>query len=260
MRQLGQHFMTDQYALRAIVDALGLSSNDTIIEIGPGKGAITDKLREERRKKRKKIRVIAIEKDGALAKVLQKKYAGEQHTQVLLGDALVLLPRITSFSSLTSFPYKIVGNIPYYITGKLLRVITELENPPQCTVLTVQREVADRLTAKPPRMNLLGAIAQHAGNIEIIKHLKPGAFSPPPKVRSSIIKIAAMHPHTKKDAAYYQFLKTAFAYPRKKLINNLSPRYPRERIANTFRQLNLVSTIRAHELSTKNLEALYALL
>lgn len=182
MQKLGQHFLINKSALRKIAEAVDIQEGDTIIEIGPGHGELTKELLAisvERLDKNpaegKGIKIIAIEKDPALAQELRKNFqfstrppdrqvsnAQIQNSKFIIhnsiieiieGDAREILPSIIHHSSFVIHNYKLVGNIPYYLTGYLLRIISELENKPSLCVFTIQKEVAERIVAQPPKMN-----------------------------------------------------------------------------------------------------------
>src|SRR6185369_6737037 len=179
MQKLGQHFLKNKSALRLIAEALDLKSDDTVIEIGPGHGELTDVAAD--------ATWVAIEKDGELVKKLKEKFENETRVEIIEGDALKILAEVTTrFSGAT---YKIAGNIPYYITGHLLRVISELEEKPTRCVFTIQKEVAERIIAAPPHMNRLAASVQVWAKPKILKMLPAEDFSPPPKVDSAIIEL-----------------------------------------------------------------------
>ncbi len=220
MEKLGQHFLINQAAIHKIIAALELKINETIIEIGPGRGALTMPLIEKCRSLACKI--IAIEKDQRLANELTNKLVNKESLiEVVRGDALKLLPNLIINYQPQDTNYKIVGNIPYYITGILLRVLSELNPKPRKIVLTIQREVAQRLVAKPPKMNLLAAITQFWSQPEIINYLKPTDFEPPPKVTSAIILLTPNHDFGADPQNYYAFAKILFKQPRKTILNNL---------------------------------------
>ena len=264
MRRLGQHWMVDTDAIRAMVNALELCEGDVIVEIGPGKGALTLPL--VKRCQGLGCMVIAIEKDKNLIKILRNTIEiNRSKVELIEGDALKIIPQVISHYKLSleaargrqTASYKLVGNIPYYITGRLLRLITESKKPPALAVLTIQRDVAERLTATPPRMNLLAAAVQYAAQPEIIMQLTPGSFYPSPKVRSSIMKITDIRAPDKEAAgAYYRFIKAAFAQPRKQLAHCLAKMYGRENVLKTFSRLGMPPTVRAHELNLSQLESL----
>lgn len=221
-QKLGQHFLKNQSAVKKIIESLDLKSGDTVIEIGPGEGALTFPLLEAAKKISAKV--VAIERDHELVEsIKQKVVSGE--AEILEGDALRVLPELTARYLLPATSYKVVGNIPYYITGHLLRIISELENKPELSVLMVQKEVAERICAKPPKMNLLAAITQLWADPELILRLKPGDFDPPPKVHSAVIRLVTSDSRLATSGEvehYYQIVKTIFKQPRKTAANNLA--------------------------------------
>ena len=207
-KSLGQHFLVCLWVTDTIIDAAELSSHDTVIEIGPGTGALT-RVAASRVK-----RLIAVEKDERLADQLtadlQKE--GIDNVEVVKGDILrVLKSPLTLFQSgdfapsfikgrraaisletckLPATTYKLVGNIPYYLTGRLMRLVFETAHKPSRIVFTIQKEVAERIVAEPPSMSILALSVQAFGHPHIIKRVPPGCFSPPPDVESAIISIS----------------------------------------------------------------------
>ena len=219
--RLGQHFLKNKSAVGKIVAALDLSKEDTVIEIGPGKGALTFPLVNECKKI--SCRIVAVEKDHRLVSWLSSELVNWRRVvNVTRGDALKILPKL--INQLTNQPinYKIIGNIPYYITGKLLRLLGGLEVKPKCIVLTIQKEVAHRLLARPPKMNLLSAAVQFWASVSLVASISKKDFSPPSKVDSAVIKIMPLkNYHAAHEKKYYQFIKIVFKQPRKTLFNNL---------------------------------------
>lgn len=218
-RYLGQHFLINKNKLRKIADALELKGGDIVIEIGPGHGELTKELRI----KNKELRIIAIEKDKELARSLKEKFSQDKNIEIIEGDALKTLPRLIQNSEPRIKNFKIVGNIPYYITGYLFRIIGELGNKPSLIIFLIQKEVAERICAEPPKMNLLAASVQFWAKPEIIGYVSRKDFSPPPKVESAIIKITIYdrQPTEKNAEIYYRFIKIIFKQPRKTILNNL---------------------------------------
>jgi 16S rRNA (adenine1518-N6/adenine1519-N6)-dimethyltransferase len=219
MQKLGQHFLKNTAVLEKIVDALALADGDCVTEIGSGHGELTAPLM--RAAKKENCTVTGIEKDHALIPALMA-LAGEMkpgRLSIIEGDVLKLLPEMAAT--------KIVGNIPYYITGKLLRTISELKHKPERVVLLIQKEVAERICATPPDMNRLAASVQFWADAEIVAQVPRKDFSPPPDVDSAVIvlntKISAEKGVRDLDPAlYYRAVRAIFAQPRKTLLNNLS--------------------------------------
>ncbi|HEU4989908.1 MAG TPA: 16S rRNA (adenine(1518)-N(6)/adenine(1519)-N(6))-dimethyltransferase RsmA [Gemmatimonadaceae bacterium] len=181
-KSLGQHFLHDTRVLDRIVDALQLSGGETVLEIGPGRGALTDRLVERCR------RLVIIEYDRALAKMLRERYAGRPSVEVVEGDVLT-----TNLAAAAGGPYVLAGNVPYYITTPILFHALEPPRPARAVYL-VQREVADRLTAAPGSRayGALSVNVQALARAEFVAAVPAGAFRPPPKVESAIVRITPL--------------------------------------------------------------------
>jgi 16S rRNA (adenine1518-N6/adenine1519-N6)-dimethyltransferase len=181
-KSLGQHFLTDRRILGRIADALQLSGGETVLEIGPGRGALTDILAE------RAGRLIAIEYDRALAELLRQRYAKRGNVLVAEADVLEV-----SLADLAAGPYVLVGNVPYYITTPIL---FHALVPPRAerSVYLVQREVADRLSASPGTKEY-GALTVNVAAVaraETLFRVPAGAFSPPPRVESAVVRITPL--------------------------------------------------------------------
>ena len=181
-KSLGQHFLTDRRILGRIADALHLTGSETVLEIGPGRGALTDILVE------RAGRLIAIEYDRALADILRQRYA--RRSNVLIAEADVLE---VSLGELAAGPYVLIGNVPYYITTPIL---FHALVPPRAerSVYLVQKEVADRLSAAPGTKEY-GALTVNVAAVakaETLFKVPAGAFSPPPKVESAVVRITPL--------------------------------------------------------------------
>ena len=219
MRRLGQHFLSDPKILERIVDALDCSSGETVIEIGPGQGGLTRELLA------RGVQVIAIEKDRALAEQLRYRLSGTGY-QVVQGDALELdwheLFARYQIPDSRQRP-KIIGNIPYYITSPLLE--KALTPPlPERVVFLVQAEVADRLAA-PPGTKTYGALSvgvQAVCRVEKVFTIAAGAFQPPPKVRSAVVRLTPLAEpliEPEEVAPFRKFVTACFSRRRKQLKN-----------------------------------------
>ncbi len=219
-QNLGQHFLKDARALLRIADVLDITQDDVVIEIGPGHGELTRRILLANPK-----RVIAIEKDEQLIKDYLIPLGDEfSNLETIAGDALVVVPKLLKSQDFNRKTYKLAGNIPYYITGHLLKVIGGVENKPERIVLTIQKEVAERICANPPKMNLLAASVGFWGKPEIIRYISKKSFRPQPKVESAILRIT---PYKKRQwnidkKQYYKFIRTLFSHPRKMAINNIA--------------------------------------
>jgi 16S rRNA (adenine1518-N6/adenine1519-N6)-dimethyltransferase len=273
-RKLGQHFLKDKRVLRKIVEALEIKDGDVIVEIGPGHGELTLEIirqrtlssqRENQRmeKEEQLVKIIAIEKDQDLAERLKLKIQnlGLKNIQIIEGDALKVLPLLTknwlSKSGIKN-QYKLVGNIPYYITGYLLRLLGELQRKPELIVLTLQKEVAQRLCAKPPKMNLLAASVQFWATPSLEAVINKKAFNPPPEVNSAIIKLVPKTVNKKAVKRYYELIKIVFKQPRKTVLNNLSAdiELTKEDVARELGKHGVDPTARPQDLSISDLISL----
>ncbi|OGN01261.1 MAG: ribosomal RNA small subunit methyltransferase A [Candidatus Yanofskybacteria bacterium RIFCSPLOWO2_02_FULL_43_10] len=250
-KSLGQNFLINQGILDKIIQAVEVEPEDIIIEVGPGTGNLTEKLAK------KADQVIAIEKDRRLIELLKEKFK-DSNIEIVEGDALEvdignLLLSSISLAYGRKVNYKVVGNIPYYITSNLLRTIFEKWPKPKLIVLTVQKEVAKRIVAKPPDMNLLALSVQFYSSPEIIGYVSKGSFRPMPKVDSAIIKLT---PHATQHAIeeterFFKLIKAGFSGKRKQLINNLVKNFGimRENLLKIFEKTGLEPDIRAENLS-----------
>jgi 16S rRNA (adenine1518-N6/adenine1519-N6)-dimethyltransferase len=217
---LGQHFLSNNAILHNIARETRVVPLETVVEIGPGKGSLTKALHRELAE-HGGSRLIALERDPLLAAELVAGTADwRPAVDVVTGNAIETLQKVVL--DLGKKPYCIAGNIPYYLTGRLLRIFAELPQRPRTIVLTIQKEVAERLAARPPHLNLLAASVQHWAIPEILFSIPRTAFEPPPKIDSSVIRLT---PRSSKpdprDEAYFRLLRILFKQPRKTIGNNL---------------------------------------
>src|SRR3989344_3805526 len=219
-KSLGQNFLINQGVLDKIVTAAELDKDDTVIEIGPGTGVLTEKLVEKVRStgSGQAGRVIAIEKDARLIAQLKEKFKNT-NVDIVEGDILKIDP--TPLLRYCATGYKLIGNIPYYITSHLLKTVFEKWPAPKLIVLMVQKEVAQRIMAKPPHMNLLALSVQFFAKPKIISYVSRGSFRPTPKVNSAIIKLTPIRSDLELADRFFKLIKTAFAGKRKQLKNTV---------------------------------------
>jgi len=234
-RRLGQNFLIDEKVLRKIIEAAELSKDDIVLEVGPGIGNLTAELAKRVKK------VIAIEKDQKMVEILKELLEGwkVRNVKIVKADILKFSPKIYNLKSKI---YKVVANIPYYLTSPLIRKF--LENTgvqPLQMVLMVQKEVAQRIVARPPEskrinpplrpslplghMSILAVSVQFYAKAEIISYISKKSFWPQPKVDSAIIKIKPLINTDKRlinADLFFKIVKAGFSQPRKQLINNLS--------------------------------------
>jgi 16S rRNA (adenine1518-N6/adenine1519-N6)-dimethyltransferase len=247
------------------VEALGDVSNRTVIEIGPGRGVLTDVLARRAR------RVIGIELDRVLAAQLRMRYATRGNVEVLESDFVTA--GFTSMVGRRPGPLHdlrptqpetvdVVGNLPYYITSDIVLRVLELHPHIERAVIMVQREVADRIAAKPGtrEYGLLSATAQLFARVEKLFTLPPEAFSPPPQVHSTVIRLT-MAPRLEElqveEEPFIAFLKLAFAQKRKTLANNLRVRYDAEAIRAAFKAVGVRPHVRAEAISLEKTAAVF---
>lgn len=262
--RLGQHFLNDDDSKKSIVRALCVLPSDLLIEIGPGHGELTKLLASSYPANR----IIAIEKDPVLASHTAKQlnftllpgvnnpFSDISQNIMLNADVRRVLPSLTA--SLVQkdalLHYKIIGNIPYYLTAYLLRVISELAVKPVLVVLTVQKEVAERIVAESPRMNLLAASIQVWAKSKIINVLSRSLFHPAPQVDSAVL-VLELNDQSIDLVRYYKLIKQVFNHPRKTLKNNLKT-YNSELVVKALNELQLPESVRPSELSINQLKAL----
>ncbi len=215
--RLGQHFLKNKQIIEKIISSCQTIKNQTIIEIGPGQGALTIPLAGLCQKNNNQL--IAIEKDKRLAVDIYRKEL--PNTTVEYGDIRKLLPETANKLAKKGQTYSIVGNIPYYLTGFLLRIISELPEKPEVTILMIQKEVGDRLTALAPNMNKLAAATGAWASAKSICFVPKKDFSPPPKVNSVVVELAKKQNQLQKSENYYKTVRALFQQPRKTIANNL---------------------------------------
>lgn len=177
-KSLGQNFLVNTRTAERIAAAANLTQEDVVLEVGPGLGALTRCLAGAC------ARVVAIELDQRLIPVLQHTLGALPNVEIIHGDVMELQP-----GAILPSAYKVVANIPYYLTSALLRRLLEADVRPSLMVLTVQEEVARRIVARPDEMSLLAVSVQFYGQAEIVARLKPGAFYPSPNVRSAVVRV-----------------------------------------------------------------------
>lgn len=211
-KHLGQHWLNDHTAIRDIAASARLSQNDTVLEIGPGQGSLTRELLKQAGK------VIAVEIDSGLASKLPGQFPGKNLT-VINGDIMRLDLRTLQPG------YKVVANLPYYITSRVIRFLLESEYRPAKAVLLVQKEVAERIVEKNSRHSLLSVSVHVFAEAELGRLVPAGAFTPPPKVDSQVVVLTIRPRPLVNNAArksFFGLLRAGFSSPRKMLAGNLS--------------------------------------
>lgn len=240
-KSLGQNFLNSMPALGKIAAAGEIVPGETVLEIGPGKGALTKVLLEYGAK------VIAVEKDEMLA--LGLKLIETKDLKIVVGDIL----EQTAESLGLKAGYKVIANIPYYITGEIIRKFLTEERQPSRMVLLVQREVAQRIMARDGKESLLSLSVKVFGTPEYIGTVKRGSFFPAPNVDSAILLIKDIHPSEINAETFFKVLHAGFAHKRKKLKNNLLSAAGGEggkgKVDAVFTELGLDENVRAEDLT-----------
>jgi len=265
-KRLGQNFLVDKRVLGKIIEAANLGKEDTVLEIGAGIGTLTLELAKKAKK------VIAVEKDPKMCEILHETMKGYENVEIIQGDILKLEIFNFQFSIFKQKPnaknqmpktkckiqntrYKVVANLPYYITSPVIRKFLEAENPPSEMILMVQKEVAQRICARPPRMNLLAVSVQFYAEPKIVSYVSKNSFWPSPKVDSAIIKIARnKNQETVNKELFFKIVKAGFSQPRKQILNNLSKilELEKEAVQGWLLKNNIQPTQRAETLSIRD--------
>lgn len=237
------------------MQALPLRSDDLVVEIGPGRGAVTDFLAK------RALQVVAVELDGVLADGLRAKLRPGAPVEIVEADILAvdLAALCRDRKAEQCFVF---GNLPYYITSPILHHLMDFASSIRGMALLVQREVAERVTAQPGSRDYgyLSVLVQLHSTPRVVLSIPPGAFSPPPKVHSTLVDFK-MRAQPSGGAAqqrtrFLDFVKACFAQKRKSLLNNLGGRFGRERVAMALARLGLPATARAEELGLQQFEEL----
>jgi 16S rRNA (adenine1518-N6/adenine1519-N6)-dimethyltransferase len=262
---LGQNFLNDPAAARRIVDALGDVRAATVIEIGPGRGILTDLLVA------RAGRLIAIELDRVLAAQLRMRHATRNNVEVIEANVLtvdfanvirrrpgpLLNQGPNAVLDETLAKAHVVGNLPYYITSDILLHLFRFHTYLETIVIMVQREVAERIAATPGTRDygLLSATAQLYGKVENLFTLPPGAFAPAPKVYSTVLRMTVspqLEALKVEEAPFLSFLKLIFAQKRKTLFNNLRERYDEGAVKKSLQGAKVRPDVRAEALDLKH--------
>ena len=252
-KSLGQNFLINPHILDKIISAAEISKEDTVIEVGPGTGLLTKKLSE------KAGRVIGVEKDHRLIEPLKEAFKNSPNVEIIEGDVLELNTQGQWQGRSLPSEYKIVANIPYYITSNFIRTVSEEWPQPELMVLTIQKEVAQRIIAKPPHMNLLALSVQYYYEPKIIGYISKNNFRPVPKIDSAIIKL---NPKTRVGdtniISLFNLMHIGFSEKRKQLIPLLAKglKTEKDRLTELFKKTGLNPTVRAENLSLEQWQQL----
>jgi 16S rRNA (adenine1518-N6/adenine1519-N6)-dimethyltransferase len=258
-KSLGQHFLASPSALSKIVSAGDIQADDIVVEVGPGKGVLTEALLKVAGK------VIAIEKDRGLVAHLKERFSTEIASgklDLIEGDILEFKPELLAFYS-KELSYKVIANIPYYITNAIIRLFLETKIQPEVLVLLIQKEVAERIVARDKKESILSIAVKAYGTPKIMAKVPAGAFFPPPKVDSAIILV---HTISKKlfkkttEALFFKVVRGGFAHKRKKALGNLKGIFPKKDLVSIFKEANLDTNVRSEDLTLTDWVTLSTLL
>ena len=218
---LGQHFLVDGSVLKHILSAAELNRDEVVVEVGPGLGVLTQALAEHAG------RVVAVEKDENLSRILQETLASYGNVSIVNEDILKVDPQALlreRFPDTAAHRYKVVANLPYYITSPVLRHFLEATLKPEMIIVMVQKEVARQITAKPGEMSLLSVGVQLYGHPRIVKYVPARSFYPAPDVDSAILKIT-VYPRPAVDVeitTFFSVVRAGFSAARKQIVNSLA--------------------------------------
>jgi 16S rRNA (adenine1518-N6/adenine1519-N6)-dimethyltransferase len=243
-KSLGQNFITNESILLSITAAADLINTDDVLEVGPGIGDLTRLIAKQTQQ------VVAVEIDGRLITILQNRLVELENVKIIQADILQLEPA-TFFSR----PYKIVANLPYYITGAFLRHIYSFELKPSLMVLTIQEEVARRITSDPGKMSLLAVTVQYYADVQLIRSISSGSFWPKPNVDSAVVsfKLKERLPYKwKEEEQLFKLVRVGFSQKRKQLKNNLRQLgLSKDKLGQAMKDAGIDGTRRAQSLSVE---------
>jgi len=244
-KSLGQNFLTSVPARIAIVKAGNLAITDVVLEVGPGKGFLTRELLNSGAK------IVALEKDRDLIPLLSETFAEE----IKSGQLTLIEGDVLEFEPSTFCPppstFKLIANIPYYITGAILSRYLSLPTPPTDMVVLVQKEVAERVVTRDAKESILSLSVKAYGDPKIVYRVSRGSFNPIPNVDSAVLQIQNIsHKNFKNqyhEDMFFKIVHAGFAHKRKFLISNLKEQFPKTSWQETFTSLNLSEKVRAED-------------
>ncbi len=254
-KSLGQNFLTNTSVIDHIVAAADIMSDDVVVEVGPGQGVLTELLAQTA------DTVIAIELDDRLIPILEEKFKNDDHVHIVHGDILHMnLSEILHEHIGDEGVYKVVANIPYYITAPIIRLFLEHKNSPQTLILMVQKEVAERLCAHPGNMSVLAIAAQYYANVSYMFTVPREDFDPVPAVDSAVVRLR-VHDHVYADIDiknFFRVVRIGFSARRKTLVNNLANGLHMQKndVVQVLRDIGISENARAQEISLEAWERL----
>ncbi len=250
--KLGQNFLINENIAKKMAQSANLTPSDFVLEIGPGKGILTEELAKHVGK------IVAIEIDGNLAEILKNKFRDRENVEIIQGDILKI--NLKNILGNEAYKYKVVANLPYYITSPIIRLFLESEIPPSEMILMVQKEVAERIAAKAGKMSILAVSVQYYARMEILFKVGKKDFNPVPEVDSAVIRITP-HPGSlpERDEGdfnrkFFRIVRAGFCAKRKTLANNLANSFHLDKkiVDEKLGSLKIKNTARAQELSVDN--------
>ena len=259
-KSLGQHFLVDEAVLECILSAAELSPGEIVVEVGPGLGILTEGLAKHG------ARVVAVELDAKLVALLKKRLAGFPDVKIVHADILKVTPGQLLQDNLPASDfvrgYKVIANIPYYITSPVLTHFLEAQPRPSKMVVMVQKEVGEAIAAAPGKMRLLSVKAQYYSKPAIVSYVRAASFYPPPKVDSVVLRldVYSESPIEVSDVAgFFDIVMHGFRSPRKQLRNSLahSLEMPPSQVASLLDKAGIEAKRRAETLSLEEWRELW---
>ena len=250
-KSLGQNFLRSKTVVNAIINTAGVSSDDTVLEIGPGKGILTKALLE------KGARVIAVEKDGELTACLEREFSGYISEGKLALVNKDILEIDLSVFDLNPRKYKLIANIPYYITGQIIRFFLEHDIQPKTMTLMVQKEVAERIVARGGKESILSISVKAYGNPRYIQKVPARYFKPAPKVDSAIMHInniskSVFDQNNISETDFFRLVRAGFSNKRKYLLSNIGNHLKIPALPQVFEACSISANTRAEDISVSD--------
>jgi 16S rRNA (adenine1518-N6/adenine1519-N6)-dimethyltransferase len=252
-KSLGQNFLKDKTVADKIIRSVNLSPADVVIEIGPGEGVLTEELAKRAGK------VIAIEIDNNLVRLLRNKLSNKKNVEIITDDILKInLEKLITDYEIRDMGYKVIANLPYYITSPIIRLFLETRFPPSVMILMVQKEVAERIVSRPGKMSILAVSVQYYAHPELLFYVDKNAFYPAPKVDSAVIHIACKMKHEARDRdeakKFFGVVRAGFSAKRKMLSNNLASGFHlgKKEVEEKLKKSGISPIARAQELSIED--------
>jgi len=247
-KSLGQNFLTDKKIAESIALSGDVSKKDVVLEVGPGKGILTEFLVKYAKK------VIAVEKDRELFLFLSEKFANEIKNEKLILISEDILNFDFTTHKIKEGDYKLIANIPYNLTGLLFRLFLETGPRPKTIIFMIQKEVAERIIARDKKESVLSISVKTYGTPKIVRRVSAGSFFPKPNVDSAVLaikNIKSPFKNKKEEGGFFKILKAGFSSKRKKISSNLTLVAKKENISKAFTKLKLDTNMRAEDLSTE---------